>query len=435
MPLSASFPGGTMSPIFVRFRTALPLVAVTAIGLSAAPAVATAATTRAAAASTQYAYQGDAFGTRATVGRTVRSGSSAPVYLGCTTTAGLHRTNTAAGLNLAPLLVNGTVTETADTSVAPVDARTSATVQNVDLLAGLIHAVAVRSVSSTTHDATGFHLSASGTTLTSLVVAGVPVNARVAANTRLAVNGFGYVVLNEQMKRMSASSASLTVNAIHLVITRTNALGLAVGTNVIVAHAASGLGGPVAGTLDGRAYGTSVKLGKVVRSGPSFLIVMPCLGTNGILRNNTGAGVNVPDVLASGTIRNTVQGTVDATTAMGETTSTVDRTNVLAGLVSATVIKADTHAKKNGDGTFSFSDTGSSFGSLSVNGHPRIGANVAANTQITIAGLGTLYLHRVIHKANSIEVHMIELVVTQNNPRGLPVGSDIIVAASEASAH
>lgn len=411
-----------------------------ALGLSAVPAtIATAtaadAATTGSTAAAQYAYQGDAYGTRATVGRTVRSGSSAPVYLGCTTTPGLHRTNTTAGVNLAPLLVDGTVTETADTSINPVQARTSATVDSVSLLSGLVHAVAVRSVSATSSGAAGFAVSPAGTTLTSLIVAGVPVSANAKPNTRIDVAGFGYVVVNEQTRRVSASSASLTVNAIHLVITRTNALGLAVGTNVVVAHATSGLGGPVRGTLDGKAYGTTVKLGKTVKSGPSFLIVMPCLGTGGHLRNNTGAGVALPGVLASGTVANTVRGTVNPTTATGETASTVQRANVLSGLVSATVIKADAHATKNADGTYSFSDGGSRFGSLSVSGHPEIGVNVAANSKVAIAGLGTLYLHRVISKSHSVEVHMIELVVTQNNQRGLPIGSDIVVAAAEASAH
>ncbi len=81
-------------------------------------------------------------------------------------------------------------------------------------------------------------------------------------------------------------------------------------------------------------------------------------------------------------------------------------------LVSVALIKADAHAAKNADGTFSLGDAGSRFGSMSVSGHPRIGAKVTANTQVRISGLGTLYLHRVIHHPNSIEVRMIELVVT-----------------------
>jgi hypothetical protein len=57
----------------------------------------------------------------------------------------------------------GTVVTTADTSAGSIEAKTSATVQNVNLLSGVVTATAVKSVSSTTHDATGFHTSAAGT--------------------------------------------------------------------------------------------------------------------------------------------------------------------------------------------------------------------------------------------------------------------------------
>lgn len=415
----------------VRVRSAGPVLAVALTLSTGGVALATAA----GAATTTFAYQGEAYGSRVSVGRLVRSGPSAPVYLGCTTTSGLHKTNSTAAVNAAPVLTSGTVTSTASTSSSPTKSQTSATVQGANLLSGLVTATAVRSVSATTHTSTGFHTSAAGTTFTNLIIAGVPFSVHVAPNTRVDIARFGHVILNEQTMSSGPSSASLTVNAIHLVVDRTNALGVPVGTNAVVAHASSGLGGPVLGTLDGRAYGSSAKVGNVVRSGPSFLILMPCTGTNGVLRTHTGAGVTVAGVLATGTITNTVRGTANATTAMGETTSTVERANVLAGLVSATVVKADAHARKNADGTFTFSDAGSSFGTLSVNGHPGIGAKVNANTRIQIAGLGTLYLHRVIRHSNSIEVRMIELVVTQTNQQGLPIGSDVKVAVAAASAH
>jgi hypothetical protein len=61
--------------------------------------------------------------------------------------------------------------------------------------------------------------------------------------------------------------------------------------------------------------------------------------------------------------------------------------------------------------------------------------NVAANTQINLSGIGTLYLHRVIQGTNSITVHMIELVLVSNNVLGLPTGTRIIVASASASLH
>ena len=416
-------------------KVALPFAIAAALVASTASAPASTVDARSTAAvAAQFSYQGDAYGTKVNVGNTVRSGPSAPVTLGCTTTPGIHKSNTVASVNASPVLTSGTVTTTAGTFASPIKSRTSATVENVNLLSGVVTATAVRSVSSTSYENGAFQTSAAGTTFTSLRVAGELISATVAPNTRINIAGFGYVILNEQIRRVGPRSASLTVNAIHLVITEANLLNIAVGTNVIVAHARSGLVGPVAGTLDGFAYGSSAKIGNVVTSGPSFRVVMPCEGTNGKLKTNTGLGVSLPGVLVTGTIRNTALGTVTATSATGETTSTVERANVLDGLVQATVIKADAHAFTDGT-NFRFSDAGSSFASLSVQGFPAINENVDANTKLNIAGLGTLWLHRVIRKPNSIEVRMIELVVTQDNPNGLPIGSNIKVAVAHASAH
>ena len=101
-------------------------------------------------------------------------------------------------------------------------------------------------------------------------------------------------------------------------------------------------------------------------------------------------------------------------------------------LVTADLIKADAHASKSG-GVFTFSDSGSHFTNLVVNGTP-IADDVAANTQITVDGL-TIWLHRVIQKPNQITVRMIEIIVSGANPFGLNLNTDIQVAVAEASVH
>src|SRR6266851_643206 len=57
------------------------------------------------------------------------------------------------------------------------------------------------------------------------------------------------------------------------------------------------------------------------------------------------------------------------------------------------------HRKFNG--TLDFSGTGSTFVGLSVKRFPQIHDNVGANTRLSIAGLGTLWLHRVIHRSQA----------------------------------
>jgi hypothetical protein len=141
---------------------------------------------------------------------------------------------------------------------------------------------------------------------------------------------------------------------------------------------------------------------------------------------------------SSGTVTDTAQGTITGTLASGETTSTVQALKLLSSdggqtfLVTADLVKADAHASKSG-GVLSFSDSGSTFVNLVVNGTP-IADNVAANTQITVDGL-TIWLHRVIQKPNQITVRMIEIIVNGANPFGLNLSTDIQVAVAEASAH
>jgi hypothetical protein len=53
-----------------------------------------------------------------------------------------------------------------------------------------------------------------------------------------------------------------------------------------------------------------------------------------------------------------------------------------------------------------------------------------------VAGLGTLWLHRVITTSNTIHVIMIQLIVTvPNNPLGLAPGTKVNVASAKVGVH
>ena len=97
------------------------------------------------------------------------------------------------------------------------------------------------------------------------------------------------------------------------------------------------------------------------------------------------------------------------------------------------LVKANAHSFTDGR-VFTFSDTGSSFVNLSVAGFPELGDDVAPNTRVSLAGLGTLWLKRELFGPNSIEIRMIELVVEQENGFGVPVGARLQVGVAHASA-
>jgi hypothetical protein len=370
-------------------------------------------------------YQGVAYGTSVNVGGIVQSGRSAQSVLGCTSQVGVTHTNTAATV-ITPVLSTGTI----DTSVASestgtgVASTSSTTIQNVSALSGAVTATAVKSVSTTSRDkSTGkFSTSAAGTQFTNLVVAGIPITAQPAPNTKLTLPGVGYVILNQQFGHVGTSKADLTVIGIHVVVT----LGAAAGTQVVVSYASSGLGGPFTGLLSGLSYAAQANvLSGTVLLGRAFPQPLSCFGTNGAIKTNGGALVAVPPVVISGTAVDTAEGNLAHKNSQAETSSTIQNLNLLSSLVTATAVKADVTANGNpptlGDN--------SSFLDLSVAGFPSIGDNVPPNTKLSLAGLGTLWLHRVIKTSNSITVIMIELIVkVPNNPLGLTPGTTVQVA-------
>ena len=353
----------------------------------------------------------------------------------------VHDENTVVSADATPLVTTGVINTTADGTTlvdGTLQAMATADVNDASLLitqlGGVITADEVKAVSTTTHDNSGFHTSAEGSTFVNLVVAGVPITVLPAPNTSISLPGFGHVVLNEQITKMKSGSASFTVNMIHVFIDVANVLNIPIGTQIIVSHAFSGLTSGVQGTLDGQAYGTKAAVGHLITSGPSALEKMSCLGTNGVLKTNSVAQVQVPLLFSVGEVVDTALGTVNSTSATGEMTSTVQSVDVVSSLVTASLVEADAHASTTG-GTPTFSDDGSMFVDLQVTGFPNINDNVPPNTRLHIVGLGTLWLHRIIQTSNSIEVRMIEVIVTEANSFGIPIGTDIQVADAEASVH
>lgn len=381
----------------------------------------------ASASAPRFSFHASAWGSSVRIGNVVKSGRSAFTVLGCTSTIGVRHSNTVVGVHVPKALTTGTIKTTAASKATHtgVAATSSATTQQVSLLGGVVKATAIKSVSTTSHNTSAgtFKTSAAGTRFVNLVVAGHAIKGTPPANTKITLPGIGYVVLNQQQSHVGATSAGMSVTAIHLVVTMGSNKAKS-GTQVNISVARSALNGPVAGVLSGLAYGSSARVGSTVKAGNSFPQYMPCLGTGGNTLSNTGANGNIPGLLKSGTITDTANGTVSSTQVLGETSSTIQQVNLLSGVVTASVVKADVTAHGNappGDN--------SSFIGLQVAGHPGIGDNVPVNTKLGLPGIGTLWLHKQMKTAHGIKVIMIQLVIgNKNNPLGLRKGVTVNVA-------
>ena len=98
-------------------------------------------------------------------------------------------------------------------------AQSTATVQNVNLLNGLISADTVIAMASSMCGGTAATSTAEGSTFVGLVVSGIPINVTPAPNTTIPLPGVGTVILNEQIPGGDGvNNTELTVNMIHVIL-------------------------------------------------------------------------------------------------------------------------------------------------------------------------------------------------------------------------
>jgi hypothetical protein len=174
-----------------------------------------------------------------------RVGRAAAIYLGCRGTEGKVLSNNVELLDAPGLVVSGTGRTTAegDVTSTPTYAKTTARLQDVNLLGGLITADVVKAVARTTWEpATGGIASAAGSKFVNLSVLDVPFAVTPPPNTEVLLPGIGHVVLNEQKLSSDgdATGATAKVIMIHVFVDEVdNALGLPAGTELTIASAKS----------------------------------------------------------------------------------------------------------------------------------------------------------------------------------------------------
>lgn len=374
---------------------------------------------------------GEAFGTLVRVDDTAISQKTARTGIGCTLKNVPRREHTVSGVDASPLLTTGTVRTTAARFAISGNrrVRTTSEIENISLLGGLLTISAVRAVSTTILTDSGFQLSSSGSELVDVRLAGVPLFSETPPpNTEIDLVGIGRVVFNERQSKIREDNAFRRVKMVKVIVEVENPL-VEVGTRIIVASASSQMRLSAGVALGGTAFGSRLTVGDITVLEPSFGQSMPCLGTGGEIRSNTGTGVDVPGVLTSGTVHNTAQGTVDTTGAEGTMVAAIEDANVLAGLVTADLIRARTHLADDGV-DLTRRTTGTRFAGLQVEGFPEIVGDVPRNTRLDIVGLGTLWLKRVLWFPKAVEVRMIQLEVLNENDLGLPVGTDLRIGVS-----
>jgi len=340
------------------------------------------------------------------------------------------------------LRANGTLS-TVFTDKTATSARVSntSTVAGLNALDGMITADAIKAVANTSATATTINSSPKGSTFANLRIAGEPISAKVAANTRVSLPGVGYVLLKSVKRGGDGTSLStVTVDMLTVVVTENNAFALPVGSRIVVAHALSGFSRSEPDVIvGGQAYAATASTTSddlQNRVGKAAFIVVGCEGTRGKTRTNNVNTLDVGEVLSSGTGETTAFGGPTATGTVAKTTARVQNVSLLGGIIRADAVTAvATDTFRNGK-RFS-SARGSQFANLTVAGAP-VPVEVEPNTRLPLPGIGFVIVNeQKLPEPGSearTQVNGLRVFVTKNNSLGLPVGTQIIVAHADSTA-
>lgn len=97
--------------------------------------------------------------------------------------------------------------------------ESTSTLENVDVLDGVVTADLVMAIASSSVHGTTTDSNAEGSTFANLVVAGESISSDVAPNTKIDVPGVGTVILKEIVRHGDGTdSTGITVNMIHVVL-------------------------------------------------------------------------------------------------------------------------------------------------------------------------------------------------------------------------
>lgn len=379
-----------------------------------------------------YAYADDQH--TSTGNTNTQNGPSYLASLGCaisnkTTTASAVSTQPGVLTSTGPVIDNATTNRTS--TVATVQA--SADIQNVNIIGGLITATRANAVADSTATATTVS-SSNMSTLVGLQVAGLPILLNPAPNTILPLPGVGNVTLNEQSIQSSgATMTRIAVTAIDVKVTLPNSFGLPVGTQIVIASAATSFirTGTLA-SVEAGSTGLYVSGGSVPGSatnGPWAWAVIGCAGGSSQVSLNSG---NLSKAGSTGTMADTANGQITTSSASAQSRSMVNQVNLLSQRITAASLIASAQASSAGSVSATTTLTNAKVAGVALQKNPR------PNTRITIAGLGYVIVNEQSRIVTStfilIQVNAFDLHVTTANSLGLPVGLDIIVGSADAVA-
>jgi hypothetical protein len=358
------------------------------------------------------------------------------VAVGCIGTEGLTVSRSVAQLSVPGVLSAGTIAGTAfsDRTATRAIVQDVSTITGFRALGGLIAADAIKADATVNATPSAIALNGGNSGFTNLRIAGTPIPANVASNTKVPLPGFGTATLKRITKIGGGAQNSGSVRVEMLVVdfASGNLLGFPAGSRIIVGSAFSRFERTAFSVnVAGAAYGALATgaASKILRTriGSVALINTGCLGTGGHTISASTSGVDADTTLSTDAVGSTGIAGPNAGATVVKFTSQIQNAWLLKGLVRAgsiSVVAQDT--LRNGKRA---STASTQFNSLRVNGQAM--SNPVPNTRVDIPGLGYVVLNEQHIPAPTsrarTEVNGLHAYITLSNTLGLAIGTELIL--------
>ncbi|MFC5266809.1 choice-of-anchor P family protein [Kribbella qitaiheensis] len=385
-----------------------------AVGVAAVVGVAStiALTSGSASAAPVFGYSGYAFGADVQTGL-ANSGPQVVSQIACTTDSNRSDQNDLATANVNDQAIARSVTT--DTHSFD-DKRGNGVTSNataVDIKIGSLLTLTGAKTTTTAVYKNG-QLSYTGSTTFAAVKIGavsVPSLVKPGPNTKVAVPGLGYIVLNRVggVKTNTGIYSYAQAVVVHAYVKNRY---IPQGVDVAVLKTRAEITKPATAMVIGDAYGTKANVDKLVTAGPTSY-QSTCQGTEGKTIRNAVAEVSIPKVASVGAVYTTKNGY------MGTQKSAVNFTSHVAGVkvgnLSIGAVESSASAWKTKDGKVGLDST-SSVVSVRV-GNKVYNVPNKPNTTLEIPGIAKLTFNQVLRQKRYISVNALVIDVYSLNTK------------------
>jgi hypothetical protein len=383
-----------------------------AVGVAAVVGVAStiALTSGSASAAPVFGYSGYAFGTDVKTG-IANSGPQVVSQISCTTDSSRADKNDLATANVNDQAIARTVTT--DTHAFN-DGRGNGVTSNAtaaDIKLGSLLSLTGAKTTTTAWYKNGNLYYTGSTTFASVKIGNlsVPNLLKAKPNTKVAIPGLGYIVLNRVGGVKTSSGIYSYAQAVVLHATVKNQY-IPEGVDVAVLKTRAEITKPAIAMVIGDAYGTKANVDKLVTSGPTSYQAT-CQGTEGKTIRNAVAEVVIPKVAYVGAVYTTKYGVVGADKASVNFTSHV--AGVKVGNLSIGAIESSASAWKTKDGKIGLASD-SKVVSVTVGKKVYTVPN-KPNQTLEIPGIAKLTFNQVLRQSRYISVNALVIDVYSLN--------------------